>query len=76
MATATGSRTAIAASIVTVAALFVVRPAVDAGRRIGARGAIAGIVLTVALVASVQIVRSDFGSSDLPNRPADRKSVV
>ena len=69
-AIATGSRTAIAASIVTAVALFVVRPAVDAGRRIGARGAIAGIVLAAALVASVQIVRSDWSVADLTDRPA------
>jgi O-antigen ligase len=70
MTISTGSRTAIAASLITVVALAVVRPAVDAGRRIGARGAIAGIVLAAALVASVQIVTSDTDFTDLTDRPA------
>jgi O-antigen ligase len=70
MAIATGSRTATAASVVAVVALFVVRPAVDAGRRIGIRGAIAGLVLAGAVLASVQIVRGGYDTSGLTDRAA------
>lgn len=70
MASATGSRTAIIASVVMVVALLVVRPAVDAGRKIGLRGAIAGLALAAAVIVSVQIVRTDWAPTDLTNRPA------
>jgi O-antigen ligase len=68
MAIATGSRTAIIASIITAAALLVVRPAVDAGRQIGVRGAIAGVVLAAAVLASVQVVSGDWSGVDLTDR--------
>lgn len=70
MAIATGSRTAIAAAVVTVAALLLVRPVVEAGRRIGARSAIAAVVLVAALAGSMLIIRSDGGFIDLTDRPA------
>jgi O-antigen ligase len=70
MAIATGSRTATLASIVAVVALFLVRPGVDGGRRLAPRGAIAGLVLAGAVLASVQILGGDWGSSDLTDRPA------
>jgi O-antigen ligase len=68
MAIATGSRTAIVGSIVAVVALLVVRPALDARRRIGVRAAVAALVLAVALVASVQIVGGGWDSADLTDR--------
>jgi O-antigen ligase len=70
MAIASGSRTAIIASVVTVVALLVVRPGVDAGPRITARGAVAALVLAAAVFASVQIVGGEWDGSDLTDRPA------
>jgi O-antigen ligase len=70
MAIATGSRTAIAAALITLAALLVVRPAMEAGRRVGARGTVAGVVLAAALAGSVLIVTSDGELADLTDRPA------
>jgi len=68
MAIATGSRTAIVTSIVAGVALFLVRPGVDAGQRIGIRGVLAGFVLAVAVLASVQIVGAAQHLSGLTDR--------
>ena len=70
MAIATGSRTSSLAAVVAVLAVFIVRPRVDAARAIGVRGAVAGLVLAGALVASVYVVDAGYGDVTLTDRPA------
>ena len=69
MAIATGSRTAAGAAIVAIVALLVVRPRLDADRANFGRSAIAALVLAGALVASVYVVRHDWDSTALTDRP-------
>jgi O-antigen ligase len=69
-AIATGSRTAVIASILATGALFIVRPQVDADRRTPARAAIAWLVLAGAVFGSVYFVQRDWDPSALTDRPA------
>ena len=69
MAATTGSRTAVVAAVVTVIALLIVRPRVDADRRTLGRAAIAWLVLAGAVVGSVYVVRHPWNPSALTDRP-------
>jgi O-Antigen ligase len=70
MAIATGSRTAVLAAVITVVALVIVRPRLDADRRTPGRAAIAWVVLASAVFASVYVIRHDWDPSALTERPA------
>ncbi|HEV3485653.1 MAG TPA: O-antigen ligase family protein [Vicinamibacterales bacterium] len=70
MATATGSRTAILVSLVSILVLLVVRPRVDTERTTAVRTAIAGLVLAGAVASSIYVVRHDWDPSALTDRPA------
>lgn len=70
MAIATGSRTASLAAVITVVALLIVRPRIDADRRTLGRAAIAGLVLAGAVFSSVYVLRQDYDPSALTNRPS------
>jgi O-antigen ligase len=70
MAVATGSRTAALAAVITVVALLVVRPRLDAERGTPARAAIAGLLLAGAVFSSVYVTQRDWDPSALTGRPA------
>jgi O-antigen ligase len=71
MAFTTGSRGAMLTAVIVVVALLVVRPQLDADRPRPARAAIAGLLLTAALFASIYVVQHDWGSTtkSLDDRP-------
>ena len=69
MAIASGSQTATLAALITVGALFIVRPRVDADHSTPGRAAIAGLVLAGAVFGSVYVAQHDWDSSALTNRP-------
>ena len=69
MAAASGSRTAIGASIIALVALFVVRPSVDADLSGLGRKATAWFVLAGAVAASIFFVRHHWDPSELTGRP-------
>lgn len=70
MAMATGSRTAVLAALVTVVALVIVRPEVDAARVTPGRAAIAWLVLAAAVFGSVYFIGHEWEPSALSDRPA------
>jgi O-antigen ligase len=70
MAIATGSRTAVLAVVVTVAALLIVRPRVDADRATPGRTAIAALALAGAVLGSAYVIQHQWNSSALTSRPA------
>jgi hypothetical protein len=70
MAFVTGSRGAMLVAVVVVAALFALRPRLDADRPAPMRAAIAGLLLGAAVLASVYIISHDWSSSNsLTDRP-------
>jgi O-antigen ligase len=71
MAFATGSRGAMLAVVILVAALLVVRPRLDADRPTPVRTAIAGLLLVAALLGSLYIGQHHWSSStnSLDDRP-------
>ena len=71
MAFASGSRAAMLGAVIVVVALLVVRPRLDADRPAPVRAAIAGLLLTGAVLASVYIMQHDWSSStySLTDRP-------
>ena len=69
MAAATGSRTAIGASLITLLALLVVRPGLDADLLGFGRKAIAWVVLAGAVTTSIFVVRHHWDPSALTGRP-------
>jgi O-antigen ligase len=69
MAIATGSQTATVAAGVTVVALFIVRPRLDADRATPAQSAIAGLVLVGAVAATVYFPLHHWSPSALTDRP-------
>jgi O-antigen ligase len=70
MAVATGSRTATVAALITLGALFIVRPQLDADRRTLGRAAIAWLVLAGAVFSSVYVVEGYSDPTTLTERPA------
>lgn len=70
MAFLSGSRTAMLAAIVTLGALVVVRPQLDAARRAPGRTAIAGLLFAMTVVGSIFVVQHDWDATALTNRPA------
>jgi O-antigen ligase len=72
MAFATGSRGAMAAAVIILGALLVLRPSLDAERPSSIRVAAAGTLLIAAILASVYIVMHDWSSAAYPltDRPA------
>jgi O-antigen ligase len=69
MAIATGSQTATASAAVAVAALFIVRPRLDADEATPGRAAIAGLVLAGAVVAMTYFPLHHWDPSALSDRP-------
>lgn len=69
MATATGSRTATLAAVVTAVVVLIIRPRLDADRRTATRALITGLVLAGALFSSVYFVQHDWDDSTLTGRP-------
>ena len=69
MACATGSRTAIGASLITLLALLVVRPGLDADLLGFGRKAMAWLVLAGAVTTSIFVVRHHWDPSALTGRP-------
>ncbi len=71
MAFATGSRGAMLGAVIVVIALLFLRPRLDADRRTPVRATAAGLLLTVALLASAYVVQHDWTSSNysLDDRP-------
>jgi len=69
MAIATGSQTATVAAGVTVVALFIVRPRLDADRVTPGQSAIVALVLVCAVVASVYFPLHHWDPSALTDRP-------
>ena len=70
MTVATGSRTGIAAAVVAVVALVIVRPRLDAGRATPGRMAIAWLALGGAVFGSAYVIQHEWNSSALTARPA------
>jgi O-antigen ligase len=66
MAFASGSRGAMLAAIIVLAALLVLRPRLDGARPAPARVVAAGVLLTGAVLASVYIVLHDWSSAGYP----------
>jgi O-antigen ligase len=69
MAAATGSRTAIVASLITLVALLVIRPSVDADALGPFRKALAWVVLLSAVTSSIVVLRLTGDSTALTGRP-------
>lgn len=69
MAIATGSQTATVAAAITVIALFIVRPRLDADNATPGRAAIAGLVLAGAVSATVYFPLHHWDPSALTDRP-------
>jgi hypothetical protein len=69
MAAATGSRTAAGGAFISLAALLIVRPRLDAVRRASARALVAWAVLAGAVTSSVYVVRHHWSPTALTTRP-------
>ena len=69
IAIASGSRTATLAALIIVAALFIVRPRVDADHSTPGRAVIAALVLAGAVFGSIYVAQHDWDSSALTHRP-------
>jgi O-antigen ligase len=69
MAIATGSRTALGASLITLVLLAIVRPGLDQGRTPLARMAVVWCGFLGSVAASIYIVRHDWPSTALTTRP-------
>ncbi len=69
MAAATGSRTAGAGAIISLAALLIVRPRLDADRPAPGRTAVAWAVLAGAVGGSIYVVRHHWSPTALTTRP-------
>lgn len=69
MAIATGSRTAVLGSVISLVALLLVRPRLDADRATPGRTATAWLVLAGAATSSIYVVRHHWSPSALATRP-------
>jgi O-antigen ligase len=70
MVIATGSRTATVAALVSMLALVMVRPRLDADRSLPIRSGVAAVVLMAAVIGSADIVLHNWSPSALTDRGA------